>query len=122
MFKRILVGVSVLALVAVLGCGGGGPGCDSAEVEADIVATSAANPWYSSGVLIVGVEEGRESGRQPLDGGKNCAGVAVLEDDSRWPMEFNISYGDDGGLSGVGFDYEGRVSIPKSEWDRGRRE
>ena len=38
-------------------------------------------------------------------------------------MDFNITYEDDGELL-VGFDYKGReaMTIPKSEWDAGRRE
>ena len=115
----------VLALAALVACGASKPGCDSVEAAADVAATSTANPWYSGGLLIVGIEDGREEDRQPpSDELKNCLGVAVFEDGSRRPMDFRISYTESGELSGVGFDYEGRedMTIPKSEWDAGRRE
>lgn len=112
---------AVLVLVAVVACGGK-PGCDSAEVAAQVVATSAANPWFSGGLLIVGVEDGRER-PIPVPADVTCIGVAVFEDGSERPMDFNITYEDDGELL-VGFDYKGReaMTIPKSEWDAGRRE
>ena len=124
MVARALVLVSALVLAALVACGGR-VGCGSGEVAADVAATSAANPWYSGGVLVVEIEEGRESDRQPVtDELKNCEGVAVFGDGSRRPMDYRISYTESGELSGVGFDYEGRegMTIPKSEWEAGRRE
>ena len=118
MLLRIGVLPLVLALAALSACGSGEPGCDSAEVAAQVVANSAEAPWYSGGLLIVGVEDGREEGRQPPGEGANCAGVAVFEDGSRRPMDFRADYGDDGEFL-VGFDYEGRedMAIPKSKWE-----
>ena len=64
---RVAVLVGLLALAAVVACGGAYPDCASSEVGEAVVQVSADNLWYTAGVQLVTVSEGREVSRGAED-------------------------------------------------------
>ena len=119
---RLCVLVAAAALVALLGCGAGIPTCDDQEVLDALVAASAESPWYTAGNLVVGLTYPEELSYE--DGwGYECRGVGEFQEGRDRIIRYRVQPIDwvDKGWD-VGFNYEGRVGIPKSEWDAGRRE
>lgn len=85
-----------------------------------MVTLSQENPWYTSGNLGTDVSFGEETSRGSGDWGVTCRGLAKFEDGSERIITFRVHAVD--GDWAVGFDYDGRISIPKSEWEAGRRQ
>lgn len=120
MVSRLLFLLAAIGLVALLGCGGGFPSCEDQWTYDAVVALSQENPWYSGGVVLVEVSEGRQVSHGRGEWGPNCEGVGEFEGGAIRDIEFRIAEVE--GKYVVGFDYDGRIGIPKSEWDAGRRE
>lgn len=119
--SRVLAVVSTVALVALLGCSTGIPGCDDPTVADALVAKSAEVPWRTAGDLIVSLAYPEE--RSYSDGwGYECRGLVDFQKGTQRIILYRVQPIDylDRGWD-VGFSWDG-PSIPKSEWDAGRRE
>lgn len=120
--NRLCVLLAVAGLVALLGCGSGLPKCDDPETVDALVANSEENPWYTSGNLIIDLTFGEELSYK--DGwGYECRGVGKFQEGVDRLINYRVQPVNhlDRGWD-VGFNYDGRIGIPKSEWDAGRRE